>query len=129
VREGAVHAPSSASSAGQPPGAARRDAEDAAAAAATADAARSQAARAALDRALAQVLAGDRAGAVETLRAVKAQAAGRPDAREAERGIDAIQTAADLERLADPGSVLAQTLRRTKRDELRGTRWARLFAG
>jgi hypothetical protein len=99
-----------------------------AAAAAAADAARSREARLALDRALAQVLAGDRTGALAALRLVKVQAAGRPEAVEAERGIDALLTLQDLARLSDPSSVLAETLRRTKREELRGSRWARLFA-
>jgi hypothetical protein len=125
-------APTSRPAAAPPPAAAAPSAaaRDAAAAvdAAAADAARSREARLALDRALALVLAGDRGAALTLLREVKVQAAGLPEALEAERGIDAILTVQDLARLSDPSSVMAETLRRTKRDELRGTRWARLFA-
>ncbi len=80
-----------------------------------------------LERGLRQVLAGRHDEALRTLRAVESEMAGDADALDAARGIDALHTVRDLRRLSDPSGPLATALRRNKYEELRGSRWARLF--
>jgi hypothetical protein len=82
-----------------------------------------------LARGLEAVLMGRTDEALAGLRRVKAEMAGEPAGVDAEHGIDAIETSRDLKQLSDPSGVLARSLRRNKYDELRGTRWARLFEG
>jgi hypothetical protein len=82
-----------------------------------------------LARGLEAVLLGRSDEALAGLRRVKTEMAGEPAGVDAEHGIDAIETSRDLQRLSDPSSVLARSLKRNKYDELRGTRWARLFEG
>jgi hypothetical protein len=82
-----------------------------------------------LDRCLKEVLAGRSDAALTGLKQVRTAMTGEPAGVDAEHGIDAVETARDLRQLSDPNSVLARSLRRNKYDELRGTRWARLFEG
>ena len=74
-------------------------------------------------------LAGRSDEALTGLKRVKTEMAGEAASVDAEHGIDAVETSRDLKRLSDPSSVLARSLKRNKYDELRGTRWARLFEG
>lgn len=82
-----------------------------------------------LDWCVREVVAGHTESALESLRKVSVAMAGEPAAVDAERGIDAVLTARALRRLDDPSGEFARSLRRHKYDELRGTRWARLFDG
>ncbi len=80
-----------------------------------------------LERALAEALAGRAASARTLLERVRRELAGLPATADAERGLDALDSVADFSQLSDPRGPLAVALRANKREELRGTRWARLF--
>lgn len=81
-----------------------------------------------LEHGLRLVLAGRHDEALRTLRGVEVEMAGEAAGADAVRGIDALHTMRDLRRLTDPAGPLATALKRNKYDELRGTRWARLFS-
>lgn len=84
-------------------------------------------AQAELDRCLAEALAGRTDAALEGLKAVRAQMGEEPAGVDAARGYEAVADWQSLQQLAEPQGVFAQTLRRNRYDQLRGTRWARLF--
>lgn len=81
-----------------------------------------------LDRCVLLGLAGRHEEGLLALQRVRTQMAGSAAGIDAERGLDAIETVRDLRSLSDPQGVLATSLKRNKYDELRGTRWARLFS-
>jgi hypothetical protein len=82
----------------------------------------------ALETALAHALGGRRAEATATLRVVRSQWPGSAAANDAEQGLRALAALDDLARLSDPRGPMAQALRSHQREELRGSRWLRLFA-
>jgi hypothetical protein len=80
-----------------------------------------------LGRGLIEALAGRPASARTLLEGVRRELTGLPGAADAEIGLDALDSMADFAQFSDPRGPLASALRANKREELRGTRWARLF--
>jgi hypothetical protein len=80
-----------------------------------------------LDYAVASVAAGRFDDALAAVLRVREEMRGQPEAVDAGRGALAVETARDLSFL-DRDGVVARTARRNAYEELRGTRWARLFA-
>ena len=80
-----------------------------------------------LERALADALLGRRREAAQGLEQVRRAFAGTAAAEDAARGLSALATLDDLAQLSDPRGTLASALHANQREELKGTRWVRLF--
>lgn len=64
--------------------------------------------------------------AEKAVREVRTEMRGQPVAEDAQRGLDAIELAKDLEYLP-LDSPVRRAMRKKAREDMRGTRWARLF--
>ncbi len=80
-----------------------------------------------LERCLGEALAGRGEAALSGLRRVQSELGDEPLGIDAARGYEAVADRLSLDQLADPRGVFAETLRRNRYDQLRGSRWARLF--
>jgi hypothetical protein len=80
-----------------------------------------------LDAAVASVKAGEVDPALAAIDEVLEHMAGEPEYVDAVRGLSAIKTLLEL-RFLEPGGDVARAVRQQTREELRGTRWAALFA-
>ena len=69
---------------------------------------------------------GNVAAAREQIERVKAEMAGRPEAEDARRGLDAIEFVQDLDYLPSD-SLVRRAVTRNAYEKMRGSRWGRLF--